>query len=183
MNKTDLSKFQNEWYRPGASVFTRAVWYCANAFVINTTCPFNLIKIILLRTFGAEVGRNVIVKPRVNIKYPWNISVGDNAWIGEGVWLDSLGKIKIGANSCLSQGAMLICGNHNYKKSTFDLMIGDIILEDGVWIGTGAIVCSGVTCKSHSVLTAGSVATNDLGAYSIYQGNPAVKIKDRIISE
>ena len=181
MQKTDLSKYNNLWYKTGASLPIRASWYFINASVINTPCPFNFLKIILLKMFGGQVGKNVTIKPRVNIKYPWNISIGDNAWIGEKVWLDSLGKINIGANSCLSQGAMLISGNHNYKKSTFDLIVGDINLKEGVWIGAGAIVCGGVTCKSHSVLTAGSVASNDLEAYSIYQGNPAVKIKDRVI--
>lgn len=181
MQKTDLSKYNNSWYNSGGSLLVRILWYFINSFIINTPCPLNFIKIILLKMFGARVGKNVIIKPRVNIKYPWNISIGDNAWIGEKVWLDSLGKININANACLSQGAMLICGNHNYKKQTFDLMVGEINIEEGVWIGTGSIVCSGVTCKSHSVLTAGSVAANDLEAYSIYQGNPAVKIKDRVI--
>ena len=181
MQKTDLSKYNNSWYKTGAAFPVRVVWYFANAFIINTPCPWNFVKIIFLKMFGAQIGKNVTVKPRVNIKYPWNISIGDNVWIGEKVWLDSLGKINIGSNSCLSQGAILICGNHNYKKSSFDLIVGDINLEDGVWIGTGAIVCGGITCKSNSVLTAGSVTANDLDACSIYQGNPAVKIKDRAI--
>lgn len=183
MNKTDLSRFDNRWYQPGASLLKRVMWYFVNAFFFNSSCPFYFIKFFLLRLFGAKVGRGVVIKPRVNIKYPWNVSIGNHAWVGENVWLDSLGKINIGANSCLSQGAMLITGNHNYKKTSFDLMVGDIILEEGVWIGTGAIVCAGVNCRSHSVLTAGSVATAHLEEYSIYQGNPAVKIKDRIISE
>ena len=181
MGKTNLLKYNNSWYNTGASWLMRAVWYFFNAFIVNSSCPYNFIKIVALRMFGAKVGKNVIVKPRVNIKYPWNISIGNNAWIGERVWLDSLGKINIGANVCVSQGAMLICGNHNYKKSTFDLVVEDINLEEGVWIGTGAIVCAGVTCKSHSLLAAGSVAAKDLDAYSIYQGNPAIKIKDRVI--
>lgn len=183
MQKTDLNKFNNSWYNPGASWLTRVLWYCVNAAFFNSYFPFSSIKIFLLKMFGAIVGSGVVIKPKVNIKYPWNITLGDNAWIGENVWLDSLGKIIIGANSCLSQGAMLITGNHNYKKSSFDLMVGDIIVEEGSWIGTGAVVCTGVTCKSHSVLTAGSVATDDLEPYSIYQGNPAVKIKVRNISE
>ena len=183
MQKTDLSKFNNSWYNPGASWLTRVMWYCTNTVFFNSYFPFYPIKIFLLRMYGAKIGRAVVIKPKVNIKYPWNINIGDNVWIGENVWLDSLGKINIGANSCLSQGAMMITGNHNYKKPCFDLMVEDIILEQGVWIGTGAIVCAGVTCKSHSVLTAGSVATHNLETYSIYQGNPAIKIKDRVILE
>jgi len=75
----------------------------------------------------------------------------------------------------------LLCGNHNYKKSTFDLITGKIILEDGAWVGAKCVVCPGVTCKSHSVLTAGSIANKDLEPYGIYRGNPAVWVKERKI--
>jgi putative colanic acid biosynthesis acetyltransferase WcaF len=117
----------------------------------------------------------------VNVKYPWNLSIGDEVWIGENVWLDSLVMITIGSNVCLSQGAVLLTGSHNYKKTSFDLITGPIVLEDGVWIGAGAIVNQGITARSHAVLAAGSVATKNLEAYSIYQGNPAVKIRTRNI--
>lgn len=178
---TDLSKFRNDWYNPG-NRFKRSFWFLVNAiFLQNPIVPFSSLKVFLLRTFGAKIGKNVVVKPNVNIKYPWNLTVGDNTWIGEKVWIDNLGKVTIGKNVCLSQGSFLLCGNHNYKKETFDLMIKEIILEDGVWIGAKATVCPGVTCKSHSVLSVGSIATSDLEAYSIYQGNPAIKIKDRLI--
>lgn len=109
------------------------------------------------------------------------MSIGNNSWIGEGAWLDNLDDVSIGANCCISQGALLLCGNHNYKKAGFDLMMGKIVLEDGVWIGAKAVVCGGVVCKSHAVLSAGSVATGNLEEYSVYQGNPAIKIKDREI--
>jgi putative colanic acid biosynthesis acetyltransferase WcaF len=77
---------------------------------------------------------------------------------------------------------MLLCGNHNYKKSSFDLMGGKIILEEGAWIGAQTVVCPGVVCKTHSILTVGSVATSELKAYTIYQGNPAKAVKERVIS-
>ena len=77
---------------------------------------------------------------------------------------------------------MLLTGNHDYSKTTFDLMVKGIVLEDGAWIGAQAMVCPGITCRSHSVLAACSVATKDLEAYTIYQGNPAVQVRERIIS-
>jgi putative colanic acid biosynthesis acetyltransferase WcaF len=76
---------------------------------------------------------------------------------------------------------MLLTGNHNYKKERFDLMLKEIVLENGVWIGAQCLVCPGVTCNSHSVLAAKSVATKNLDAYTIYQGNPAVAVKERVI--
>ncbi len=76
---------------------------------------------------------------------------------------------------------MLLTGNHNYKKQSFDLIAKGIVLEDGVWIGAKALVCPGVVCRSHSILTAGSVAVTNLEAYTIFQGNPALPKRDRKI--
>jgi len=132
--------------------------------------------------FGAKIGKGVVLKPHINIKYPWRLSIGNYSWIGEGAWIDNLEDVVIQEHCCISQGAMLLCGNHNYKKPSFDLITGKIVLEDGVWIGAKSIVCGGVVCKSHSVLNAGSLASEQLEAYAIYQGNPAVKIKVREIT-
>ena len=77
---------------------------------------------------------------------------------------------------------MLLCGNHNYKKQAFDLIIGDIHLKSGSWVCAKSIVCPGVTLHSHAILGVNSVANKDLDAYTIYQGNPAIKIRTRIIN-
>ncbi len=181
INGVDLSKYDNSWYKPGP-VWKRFFWYGINAFIFNSSLvPVYGLKVFLLKTFGARLGKNVFVKPCVNIKYPWLLETGDNVWIGEGVWIDNLAKISIGSNVCLSQGCMLLCGNHDYSASTFDLIVNEITLEDGVWIGAKATVCGGVVCKDHSVLAVNSVATSRLEAMSIYQGNPAIRIKSRVI--
>ncbi len=186
MQKTDLSKYNNDWYKQ--SNLTRgflisAIWYIINALFINSYLLIpSSIKKSLLKLFGAKVGKNVTMKPNINIKYPWNLEIGDNVWLGEELWIDSLGKVKIGDNCCLSQGAMLLSGNHDYKKPSFDLIVKDIILEEGVWIGAKSVVCGGVTCYSHSVLSVNSVATKSLDAYGIYQGNPAQLIRQREIA-
>lgn len=179
--KTDLSAFSNRWYNPGPAP-KRALWYLINVlFFINPLNPISGLKVFLLRLFGAKIGKGVVIKPAVNIKYPWKLQVGDYTWIGERVWIDNLDVVKIGNHVCISQGAMLLCGNHHYKKSAFDLIVQPITLEDGVWIGALSLVAPGVKCLSHSILTVNSVATGNLEAYGIYQGNPAVKVRDRII--
>ncbi|MBI2270831.1 MAG: colanic acid biosynthesis acetyltransferase WcaF [Bacteroidetes bacterium] len=178
---TDLSKYDNSWYQPGAGALKRALWFFVNACFFVSYNPFNGLKIVLLRLFGAKIGFGVVVKPSVNIKYPWKLTIGNYVWIGEKAWIDNLDQVIIGNNVCISQGAMLLCGNHNYKKSTFDLMTGKITLEAGAWIGARAIVCGGVTCGSHSVLTVNSVAVSNLVAYSINSGNPSQQVKDRTI--
>ncbi|WP_100627179.1 WcaF family extracellular polysaccharide biosynthesis acetyltransferase [Algoriphagus formosus] len=179
--KTDLSSFSNNDYQPG-SVLKRLTWYLVNRIFINTSILFpSSFKSSVLRIFGAKVGKGLVIKPKVNIKYPWFLEIGDHVWIGEEVWIDNLTQVKIESNVCISQGAMLLTGNHNYKKSSFDLITGQITLEDGVWIGAKSVVCPGVTCHSHSVLAVGSIATHDLEAYTIYQGNPAKAVRKREI--
>lgn len=179
--KTDLSKYNNSWYHPGSGV-RRVLWYmCNTLFFINPLFPFSGVKVSLLRLFGAKTGRGVVIKPMVNIKYPWKLSVGDFVWIGEKVWIDNLDQVSIGNHVCISQGAMLLCGNHHYKKVQFDLIVQPITLEDGVWVGAQAVVTPGVKCESHSILTVNSVANGTLEAYGIYQGNPAVKVRERVI--
>ncbi|MCW3076449.1 MAG: wcaF [Bacteroidetes bacterium] len=177
--KSNLSTFDNSWYKPGGSKLKRALWYFISAYFFKSSFPFYGVKRFLLRAFGAKIGKDVTIKPHVSIKYPWKLEVGDHVWIGEQVWIDNLAKVTLKSNSCLSQGALLLCGNHNYKRSTFDLLVGEITLEEGAWAGAKTVVCPGVRLGSHSLLTVGSVATKSLEPYWIYQGNPAGKLKVR----
>lgn len=183
MNKTvQLNKYNNSWYKPGNKLKI-VLWYFTNQLILNTFIPFpSFFKRIVLKLFGAKIGANVVIKPNVNIKYPWFLEIGENTWIGEHVWIDNLCKVTIGKNACLSQGSMLLTGNHDFTKETFDLITKEIILEDGVWIGAKAVVCPGVLCQKNALLTVNSVASTTLNANTIYRGNPAIPIKERIIS-
>jgi putative colanic acid biosynthesis acetyltransferase WcaF len=182
--RTDLSKYDNSWYKPGGSSLKRTLWYFVNVlFFINPLNPLSSLKVFFLRLFGAKVGKNVVIKPSVNIKYPWRLSIGNNTWIGEKVWIDNLDHVTIGSNCCISQDAMLLCGNHHFGKVTFDLSTKPIMIEDGVWIGARSVVVGGVVCESHSVLMACSLAASNLKSYGIYRGQPCSWIKERVIEE
>ncbi|MEO6404461.1 MAG: WcaF family extracellular polysaccharide biosynthesis acetyltransferase [Ferruginibacter sp.] len=175
----DLSSYNNSWYKPGHP-FKRGAWYLVNmVFFKSSFFPFYGFKRGLLRWFGATVGIGVLIKPGVNIKYPWKLVIGNHVWIGEAVWIDNLELVTIGNDVCISQGAFLLCGNHDYKSPAFDLIVKPITLEDEVWIGAKAIVAPGVTCRKAAVLAVGSVAGTDLEAGQVYQGNPAEKVKAR----
>lgn len=171
---SDLSSFSNPDFDRGAPFWKEAAWMFVSAmFFRHELSLWNGAKVWWLRRFGAQVGRGVLIKPSVQVKFPWKLSIGDHSWIGEGVWIDNLERVEIGANVCISQGALLLTGNHDYRKPSFDLIVKPIVLEEGVWIGARAVVCPGVTARSHAVLSVGSVATRDLDAYGVYQGVPA----------
>ena len=182
--ETDLSKFNNDWYNPKAGKLKQIAWFLGNSLIINNYLPIPVsIKIAILRIFGAKIGKGVMIKPMVNIKYPWFLEVGNHVWIGEMVWIDNFVKVTIEDNACISQGAMLLTGNHDYKKTNFNQIVGEIYIEKGAWIGAKTVVCGGVRCMSHSVLAVGSVTSKDLKSYTIYQGNPAQEVRTRVISE
>jgi putative colanic acid biosynthesis acetyltransferase WcaF len=175
-----LDRYDQRDYHPGAGVMKRVIWYLVNAFVFASRLfPFSAPKRSLLRLFGARVGRGVVIKPRVNIKYPWHLGIGDYVWLGEGVWLDSLARITIGDHVCISQDAYLVTGNHDYRDVHFGLMVQGIVIEEGSWIGARAVVCPGSRVGREVVLTAGSTLRGVAEPGGIYQGNPATRARDR----
>ena len=176
----DLSAFSGGSFDKGASALKIALWFFVNAFFVRASWnPFMGMKIWLLRLFGAKIGSGLVIKNNVVIKYPWKLVVGDNCWLGEYSWIDNLDKVTIGNNVCVSQGAMLLTGNHDYNKCDMPYRNAPITLEDGCWVGARSIVCPGVVAHRNSVLSVGTVATHDLLPDAVYQGVPAQKVRER----
>ena len=181
MNVKNLGSFNNQWYSHGKSRVVRLLWIiCNGLFLQNPLFVWSKPKLWFLRLFGAKIGTGVVLKPQVSIKHPWMLSIGSQVWIGEQVWIDNLAPVVIGDNVCISQGALLLTGNHNYKKPEFDLMVGEIHIADQAWIGARATVCPGVKVERGAILTVGSIATQNLEALGVYQGNPAQKLRSRL---
>ena len=183
LNQVNLSGYRATGFDRGAGLFKESLWLIVN-LVLFRLCPFSFsaLKRTVLRAFGAQVGVGATIKPQVKITFPWKLEMGDHVWLGEECWLLNLERITIGSNVCISQRAFLCTGSHNYKSPAFDLIVKPIQIEEGAWIGAGAWVGPGVRVGTHAVLTAGSVATDDLQPFGIYRGNPAVLLKQRVIS-
>ncbi len=139
------------------------------------------LRVFLLRLFGAEIGTNVYIKPSVRVKFPWYLSIGDHCWIGEDVWIDNLARVSIDSHVCVSQGVYLCTGNHDWSSRNMRLFSRPITLHSGCWIGARSVVCPGVTVAEGAILTAGSVATKNLGSFGIYTGNPAEFARTRVM--
>ena len=184
MPNVNLSRFDSSTFDKGASFSKQAFWYFVNALLVRASWnPFMGIKIILLKAFGAKIGKGLVIKNNVTVKFPWKLVIGDHVWLGENVWIDNLDCVTIGNHVCISQGALLLTGNHDYKISSMPYRNAPIVLEDGCWIGAKCTVCAGVTVCENAILTVGSVASKKMEASGIYQGVPAKKIRERIIRE
>lgn len=183
-NSVRLAAFDGSGFNKGAGFLKIALWYFVNALLVRASWnPFMGMKIALLRMFGAKIGKGLVIKNNVVIKSPWNLTVGDDCWLGEDCWIDNLDKVCIGNNVCISQGALLLTGNHDYTVSSMPYRNAAITLEDGAWIGAKAVVCPGVMVHRNAILTVGSVATKEMEENGIYQGNPAVRVRTRVLKD
>jgi putative colanic acid biosynthesis acetyltransferase WcaF len=134
----------------------------------------------LLRRFGAEVGKGVLIRPTARITYPWKLKIGDNSWIGDDVDLYTLGEIVIGKNVCVSQRSYICTGSHDYTKESFDIYEEKIVIEDSAWLGTDVFVAPGVNIGEGSVVGARSSVFMDLPAGMICIGSPAKPVRHRL---
>lgn len=163
----------------GRASWVEALWILVQVVSFSSFLPGSLWRIALLRLFGGKIGRGVVIKPGVKVKFPWRLAVGDHSWIGEDVWIDNLAPVDIGAHCCISQGAYLCTGSHDWRDPGFSLMTQPIQIADSAWVAAQAIVAPGVKIGTGAVLGLGSVATSDLDADWIYLGVPAQPVKRR----
>lgn len=177
---TRLDRFENGEFERGRSRLVETLWIMVGGLVLGGPIPGSSQRVAILRLFGATIGRGVVIKPGTRVKFPWRLTIGDHSWIGESVWIDNLAEVEIGAHVCVSQGAYLCAGSHDWRKSTFDLIVRPIRIESGSWVGAMASIAPGVIMRAESVLTMGSVATREIPPGMIAQGNPAEAMRERV---
>jgi putative colanic acid biosynthesis acetyltransferase WcaF len=135
----------------------------------------------LLRRFRARLGPDVHVYPSVRIAQPWNLEIGDQSAVGEGVRIYNLGAVRIGARATVSQHAHLCAGTHDYESADMPLVKAPITIGDDVWIAADAFVGPGVTVGAGAVVGARSAVFNDVAPWTVVGGNPAQVLKTRTL--
>ncbi len=176
----DLKEFKVPLGFRGKSKIVVQLWWVVQTLLFRTSPQFLYSwRRFLLRSFGAKIGKGVIIRPTVRITYPWKVEIGDYSWIGDNVELYSLGTITIGKNSVVSQKSYLCTGSHDYMKKTFDIYAKPITIEDECWVATDVFVAPGIKIGKGSLVGARSTVLNDLPEGYICYGNPAKPIKIR----
>lgn len=161
IHRVDLASYRKPVLPGNRGAAWRIAWYLTNVLLFQHAL-LGLIpsrwKTVILRAFGAEVGAGLVCKPRVNIKYPWFLRLGDHVWLGEYVWIDNQCLVCIGSNCCLSQGAYLFTGNHDWADPSFGFRMAPILLGDSVWVCAKATIGPGTILHDGDVIGTGYVA-------------------------
>ncbi len=182
MSQIHLRSYDNSWYHPGRSSVWRAAWFFIGSPLFRShLLPSSSLRVSLLRLFGARVGERVVIRHDVSIKYPWHLVIGNDCWIGERAWIDCLTTVRLGNDVCISQGAYLCTGNHNWSEPGFGLMIAPIQINDGAWAGAMCLLTPGAVLGNGAVAAAGSVISGTVPDFEIFAGNPGTFLKKRVI--
>ncbi|SCC58405.1 colanic acid biosynthesis acetyltransferase WcaF [Kosakonia oryziphila] len=177
----DLNGFSVPKKFRGASALKVQLWWAVQATLFNGS-PQVMYRwrAFLLRLFGAKIGKDVVIRPSVKITYPWKVTLGDYAWVGDNVVLYSLGEITIGANSVISQKSYLCTGSHDYASTHFDIHASPIVIGEKCWLATDVFVAPGVIIGDGTVIGARSSVFKSLPANVICCGNPAMVTRERV---
>lgn len=147
-----------------------AFWQLFETLIFkNIWCP-SIFRVLLLRSFGAKIGKSVLIRSHVKVHFPWNLEIGNNCWIGREVWFINHDKIKVEEDVCISQRAVLCSSGHDYRSASLEYAHKPIEVKSGSWVCLDAKVLSGVTIGECSVVSAGEVARASVPGYSMLVG-------------
>ena len=174
-----LDLFESSGFDRGAPRVKELFWVVCGGVLLSSWIAGAAWRVRILTLFGASIGRGVVIKPGVHVKFPWRLTIGNHCWVGENVWIDNLAQVSLGDHACVSQGAYFCTGSHDWSKVTFDLIVKPIEVGSHAWVGAMSRVAPGVVIGDGAVLSLGSVATSSLEPWTINAGHPAVRIKAR----
>ena len=175
MRKQDLQNYKlpKNWKR-GRNFLYETLWVIFFRPIISSFLPGSYWRKIILIFFGAKIGKGIRLNYGLKVKFPWKLIIGDYCWIGEDVWIDNLEIVKMLDNVCISQGVYFCTGNHNYKKSTFDLISEPIYIDSNVWIGAKSVIGPGYKIGKGSVVPLGSIIRKDIPPNCLYKDGKTI---------
>jgi putative colanic acid biosynthesis acetyltransferase WcaF len=170
---------RTSWGRSKAIVY---LWGIAELlFVSNPWQISSALRVKVLRLFGAEIGEGVIFRPRTRVRFPWKLHIGDDSWIGEGVWFHNQDHIYVGHDVVISQETFLTTGSHAHKRD-MALITRPIHIEPGSWITSRCMVLGGSRIGASALVRPMSLVQSEVPAGAVVSGNPAIVTGSRFES-
>ena len=175
--KRDLSAFSGSVGFTLTQKVRLVAWFLFQHLFFKSPLLLSRLRPVILRIFGADIGKSVFIRRGVRIHFPWKLKIGDDCWIGEEVWFINHEKIKIGSNVCISQRSIICSGGHDYRSASLEYAHKPIEIKDGAWICLDAKVLPGVTIGECSVVSAGEVVRKSIPDYSMLVGGQVRQIE------
>jgi len=144
--------------------------------------PSHHIRRFIYKALGAEIGRNVVFHFRTEVRGLYRLKIGDGTIIGDNALLAAQRGLTIGKNVNLSSNVSIYSGAHDHRDPYFrstPATTRPITIGDRVWIGSNAIILTGVNIGEGAVVCAGCVVTKDVEPYAVVAGIPAKKVNER----
>ena len=158
----------------------RLIWQMAwLVFYRPSPKTFHGWRSLVLRCFGARMGKSCFFYPNVRIWAPWNLECEELVTAADGAEIYNPAPLKLGSHAIVSQGAYLCGATHDFHDPKFPYLAYPSEIGRYAWICARAIVGPGVQVGEGAVLALGAVAVKNLEPWSVYGGNPAVNIKER----
>jgi putative colanic acid biosynthesis acetyltransferase WcaF len=166
---------QAAWDRPKPVIYLWAV-----AEIVFVTNPWQISSSLrnrVLRAFGAEIGRGVVFRPRTRVKFPWKLHIGNDSWIGEGVWFHNQDHVYIGHDAVVSQETFITTGSHAHRRD-MALITRPVVIGDGAWVTSRCVVLGGADIGRNALITPNAVVSGPVEENTVF-GPPASTVLGR----
>lgn len=177
----DLEHFVVPPHFRGRNKIVVQLWWTVQSTLFSMSPQFLYgFRRFLLRLFGAQIGKGVLIRPTARVTYPWFLEIGDHAWIGDDTVLYNLAPIRIGSHVALAHGVYVCTGFHEIDKPSFDIGAAAVVIEDEAWLANDSFISPGVTIGQGAVIGARSTVLKDMPAGMVCVGHPCRPVRPRV---
>lgn len=150
---------------------------------IPETRGFTL-KVAFLRWCGASVGHGVRICSSARFMGVGELEIGDETWVGHGVFINSGASVQIGARVDIAPFVFIGTGTHEVDR-VGPRVAGkgchrSVVAKDGCWLGARSMLLPGIVVGEKAIVAAGAVVTQDVPDGCLVAGVPAV-IKSKVV--
>ncbi|MDR0837613.1 MAG: hypothetical protein LBM94_05350 [Propionibacteriaceae bacterium] len=146
---------------------------------IASYVPVQAFRILVLRLWGARIGRGVAISHGLTVRGARALVIEDDVYIAESVVLDARGGLSIGASTSINAGAQLWSAQHDWQDADFAYVKSTTSVGHHCWICSRAVVLPGVSVGNGTVVGAGAVVSTSLPEWHLAVGVPAAAIRER----
>lgn len=180
----DLRQYDQSSCDRGKPSWLIILWWLVQAIAFPLSLHnFNGFRAWLLRLFGAQIGKGVVIRPTARFTYPWKVAIDDYSWIGDNVVFYSVDQIQVGCHCVISQKSYLCTGSHDLQNHNSSLITAPIKIGNGVWVASDCFVAAGVTIGANSVIGARSSVFRNIPQKKVAWGTPCIPRHSREINK